>query len=95
MVKIKGPNGYVLGITLIDAYRSKPDDDEGSGIVLSGGSVEVNWVGNLEELGPVYGEPLGNLEVNIVGNKLGIYGGEVLSITLGVVDRSKLGGDEG
>ena len=36
-----------------------------------------------------------NSELNRVGNKLGIYYGEVPGITPGVADRSKLGDDEG
>ena len=62
-------------------------------LVLSGVSLEVNWVGNLEGAGPVDGDPLGNLEGTIVGNKVGISDGEVLGITLGVVERKKLGSD--
>ena len=37
---------------------------------------------------------MGNSEGTRVGNKLGIYDGEVPGITLGVVYRSKLGVDE-
>ena len=42
----------MLIITLGDADRSKPDVDELTWLVLSGGSIEVTWVGNLEGVGP-------------------------------------------
>ena len=58
-------------------YRIKPGVDEILGLVLSGRSVEVTWVGNLE--GSWYGdsEPLSNSKGTRVGNKLGISYGEV------------------
>ena len=67
----------------------KPDVDKGSGIVLSGGSFGVTWVGNLESAGPGEGDPLVSSEVNRVGNKLGISDGEGLGIKLEVAGRSK------
>ena len=44
--------------------------DEGSGLVLSGGSFEVTWVGNLEGVGLGESDPMGDSEGNRVGNKL-------------------------
>ena len=38
---------------------------------------------------------MGNLEGTRVGNKLGIFDGEVTGITLGVSYRSKFGDDKG
>ena len=38
---------------------------------------------------------MGNSEVTLVCNKIGISYGEVLGITLGVAEKIKLGGDEG
>ena len=75
--------------------RIKPGVDEGSGLVLSGGYFEGTLIGNFEGAGPVEGYPLGNSEGTRVVNKLGIYDGGVPSIAFRVVDRSKLGGDEG
>ena len=63
-------------------------------LVLSGGSFEVTWVGNLEVAGPVEDDPMGNSEGTRVGNKRGISYGGIPDITLGVADRSKLWGDE-
>ena len=62
-------------------------------MVVSCGSFEVTWVGNLEGAGNVEGDSLGNLEGTRVGNKLGIFDGEVPGIKLVVADRRKLGGD--
>ena len=50
---IQDPDGEVLGITHGAAGRSKPGLEEGSGLVLSGGSFEVTWVINLEVVGTV------------------------------------------
>ena len=94
MGRRQGIDGEALGITLGAADRSKPGVDEVSGLVLADGSGEVTWVGNLEVAGLVEGGPLGNLGGTRVGDKLGIYGGEVPGITLVVADRRKLGGDE-
>ena len=80
-----------MSITLGAADRRKPGVDEGSGMVLSGGSFEVNLVGNIDFVGPGEGYPIRNSEVILFGSKLGIYGGEVMGITFGVADRSKLG----
>ena len=85
----------MLGILLGSAKRIKPGVDEGSGMILSGGSFGVNWVGNLESAGPREVDTLGNSEGTRVGNKLGISDGEVLGIKLGVADRRKLGGEKG
>ena len=85
----------MLGITLGAADIIKHCVDEGSGLVLSGGSFDVTCVGNLEGEGTGEGDPMGNSEGTRAGNKLGIYYGELKGITLRVVDRSKLGGDEG
>ena len=41
-----------MGITLGAAYKIKPGFDEGSGLVLSGGSFEVTSVINLEVADP-------------------------------------------
>ena len=60
---------------------------------LSGGSFDYACYGKLEIAGTGEGDPLVNSEGNRVGNKLGIYYGEGLGITLIVSDRSKLGGD--
>ena len=60
----------MLGITLGSASRRKTVVDEGSGLVLSGGSFEVTWVGNLEGVGLGEGDPMGDSEGNRVGNKL-------------------------
>ena len=49
MGTIQGPDGELLGITLGTEDRRKPVVDEGSRLILSGGSVEVTWVGNLED----------------------------------------------
>ena len=83
-----------MGIILGDAYRSKPGVDEGSGVVLSGGSIEFTWVDNLEGAGPGGGEPLSNSEGTRVDNKLIIYDVGVSVITHGVSDRSKLRSDK-
>ena len=40
-----------MGITRGAAGRSKPGFEEGSGLVLSSGSFEVNWVSNPEVVG--------------------------------------------
>ena len=64
-------------------------------MILSGGSVDFNSVGQLEGAETGEGEPQGNLEVTRVGNKLGISDGEVTGYTIRVSDRSKLGGYEG
>ena len=37
----------------------------------------VAWVCNLEGAGPGYDEPMGDLELTRVVNKLGMYDGEV------------------
>ena len=42
-------------------------------MVLSSGSFEVTWVGNLEGSGPGNGDTLVNSEGNKVGNKLCIH----------------------
>ena len=55
MGKIKGNDGKVLDIILGSTERSKPVVDEGSGLFLSGVSVEVTWVGNLKGSWPVEG----------------------------------------
>ena len=47
MGTIQGPYVEVLGITLGVLYRSKPGVDEVSEMVLSGVSVDINWVGNI------------------------------------------------
>ena len=41
-----------MEIKLGTLERIKPGVDEGSGMVLSGGSFEITWVGNLEGEGP-------------------------------------------
>ena len=61
---------------------------------LSGGSFYYDCYGKLESAGTGEGDPLVNSEGTRVGNKLGIYYGEVLGITLRGAERSKLGGDE-
>ena len=91
---IQGPDGEVLGITLVVADISKPGVDEGSGLFLLGGYFEDAFDGSLDSAGPGEGDPLGNSEVTMAGNKLCISDGEGLGITLGVADRSNLGGDE-
>ena len=83
-----------MGSTLGYADRSKPCVDEGSGVFLSGGSIEFTWVDNLEGSGPGGGEPLGNSEGTRVDNKLIIYDVGVSVITHGVSDRSKLRSDK-
>ena len=75
---IQYPGGEVLGITLVATEISKLGADEGSGLVLSGVSVEVTWVDNLEGSGHIEGETLVSLEGTRVGNKLGISDGEVM-----------------
>ena len=47
--------------------------------------------GNLKISGSGEGDTLGNLEGTGVDNKLGIYDGEVLGITLRVAYRNKIG----
>ena len=59
---IQGPDVEVLFITLGAAERRKPVVDEGSGMVLSGGYVEVTLVDNLEGADPVEGENMSNSE---------------------------------
>ena len=80
-----------MDITLGVADRSKPGVDEGSRLVLSGGSFGVTWVVILESAGTGDSDPLGSSKGIRVGNKVGISVGEVMVITLGVADRSKLG----
>ena len=46
-------------------------------MVLSGVSVDINWVGNIQGAGPGEGEPLDNSEGTRFGNKQGIYYVEV------------------
>ena len=75
------------------ADRIKPGVDEGSGIVLSGGSFWFTWVGNLDISVPIEGDPHGNSEGTRVGNKLVISYGEVLGIMLRVLDIIKIGCD--
>ena len=94
MGTIEVPDGEFLGSTLGYAGRSKPGVDEGSGVVLSGGSIEFTWVDNLEGAGPGGGEPLSNSEGTRVDNKLRIYDVGVLVITHGASDRSKLRGEK-
>ena len=84
-----------MGIKFGDKHRSKPAVDKISGLVLSSGSFDVTWIGKIEGAGAGQGDTMGNLEGTRVENKLGISVGEVMSITLRVVDRRKLGGDEG
>ena len=84
-----------MSITLGAEERRKTDVDELSGLVLSGVSFGVIWVGNLESVGPGECDPLGNSEGNEVGNKIGIYNVEIMGSTPVVADRSKLGCDEG
>ena len=76
MGTIKVPDGYVLGITLGSEDINKPSVYEGSGMILSGGSIEVTWVGNLEVAGPEEGETRGNSEGNRFLNKIVIYDSE-------------------
>ena len=85
----------MLGITQGAAERIKPGVDEGSGLVVSGGSFEGTFFSYLEGSGLLEGDPVGNLEVTRVGNKVIIFYVEVLGITLRVAERSKLGGREG
>ena len=66
---MKVPDGEVLDIKLEAEDGRKPGIDEGSGMFLSSVSVEVNWVGNLEGVGPRDGEPLGNSEGTRDSNK--------------------------
>ena len=80
-----------MGITLGAVDRIKSGIDEVSGMVLSGGSFEGTWVGNLEDEGPGEGETLGNSEGTRVGNKIGISDGGVLYIIFIVSERIKLG----
>ena len=63
-------------------------------MTLSGFSFGVTWVSNLEISGLIEGDLLYNSEGNRVGNKLGISDVEVLGITLGFVDRRKIGSVE-
>ena len=83
-----------MGITLGVGDRSKPRGYEESGMVLSGLSFGVTLIINLEGSWPGEVYTLDNSEGTKVGNKLGISNGEVMGITLVVVERSKLGGDE-
>ena len=81
-------------ITLLVADRIKPVFDEGSWMVLTGGSFEVTCVGNIESAGPGEVDPLGNSEGTMVYNKIGIYYGEVLGIALVLADRINIGDDD-
>ena len=54
------------------------------GHFLSGGSFQGDIYGNLEDVGPAEGDPLGNSEVNRFVNELGVFYGEVPGVTLGV-----------
>ena len=63
-------------------------------MVLPGGSFEDACDGNLESAGPEEVDPLVNSEGTRVSNELGIYDGEGLGITLGLVDRRNLAVDE-
>ena len=83
-----------MGIKFGDEHRSKPAVDKIPGLVLSSGSFDVTWIGKLEGAGPEKGDTMGNSEGTRVENKRGISDGEVMSITLRVVDRRKLGGDK-
>ena len=49
----------MLGITRGYTDRSKPGVDEVTGLVLSGGSFEVTWDGNLEFVDTGQGDLLG------------------------------------
>ena len=50
----------MLGITLVASDRSKPGVDEGSWMVLSGGSFEITWIINLEDEGTGEGDTMDN-----------------------------------
>ena len=60
-------------------------------MVFSGYSIGVTLAGNIQISGPGEGFSLINSEGTGVGNKLGIYAGKLLGITLVVADRIKLG----
>ena len=83
-----------MGITLGVAEKNNPGVEEGSGMILSGWSFGDTWIGSLQSSGPGEGDTLGNSEGIRFGSKLGISDGELMCITLGVVDRRKLGGDK-
>ena len=89
---MQGIDGEVLGITSGVKDRRKPGGDKVSGMVLSGGSVQVTWVGNIEGEGTREVETIGSIEGK-VGNKLVISDGEEPGTTIIVSDRSKVGGD--
>ena len=59
----------MLVITRGDVYRSKSGVDEGSGLLLSGGSFEGTCDSDLDGEGPGEGDPQINLERTAVKTK--------------------------